>query len=655
VAVTLDTDTGEARLYHALADGKVRLAATAQNFSPPDATERDLEIGNLGGIRPFKGVVDNVRIFDGVLGEEEIGALFRADIPPRRTLKDYAQSAVPMSSLFRHADICFSTRWKNPKSFDVMKAFHANRVLWVYAADKNFIQQCREAGAETYQGAFNSTPRKVDESAYARNIEGQRVVAPWMVAFDRKNPVYWGCNNQPAFMEASISSAKKYVDAGADMLQFDDWQMTVSAGAWGGSCFCEKCMEGFRRYLQERLPIAKLKELGIEDIGQFNYRQYLGERFQIKDDKTYKEKKRALPTNEYFEDFQRRSVRAFFAELRKRINAEAGRVVPLSINSTLVRPGQEYNFIVDITDFFLGETWALTLPNILIGCKAAEGVGKWQVFSPIPRDVGETRLALAATYALGQLFLVPWDIYMGSDASGIKPRYFGKAEEYGDLYEFVHKNAPLFNEYETPAKVGVITNTDQYETVRTREVCQRLLEAQVPFTFVTPGHSYYDHSLDPKRLSQFDTLVRLNELEDFAPQDRATTESVADKVPVIHYSKLTDECLREMSLFEVWGPKNIYILPRTARNPEDRTLVCHVINPNQTQDLANLKWVSFLAKREALLGTKLMSARWYAPGQAERGANGDKAIDLEYEVLPEGVRVIIPKLPMWGVAVLRFE
>ena len=76
-------------------------------------------------------------------------------------------------------------------------------------------------------------------------------------------------------------------------------------------------------------------------------------------------------------------------------------------------------------------------------------------------------------------------------------------------------------------------------------------------------------------------------------------------------------------------------------------LVCHVLNRVDRDDAEELKWVSFLVKRWALLGDTLTGVRWHVPGR--------EAVDIEFEMLADGARIIIPRLPLWGIAELRFE
>lgn len=488
VAVTFDRTTGEAGCYHGLAGGELRHVSAWDGLPAPDASSGIVQIGNLGNIRPFHGVIDSLRAFDRVLDDGEIHAVFTSGAAgPRRGLRECVQNVRARSATFSFGDVCLSSRGKRPTSIETIEAFGANRLMWAYPADSEFIAACKRAGCETYQGAINSIPGTDETDAHALDLDGKPVVAPWMVAFNREKPWYWGCNNRPRFMELSAARAAALLTAGADWIQFDDWGLVVSAAGWGGACFCDDCMAAFRVYVEQDLSEDRRRELGMEDVQPFDYRSYLAERHGVRDAQSYKAKKRVLPTTAVFEDFQRESVRTFFVDLRKRLNAEAGRVVPLSINSTFYRPSQRSNYIPDLVDFLQGETWEMELADLALAAKTAEGLGTWQVFVPKPRDLAIARRAVAASYALGQLMLVPWDMYMGSDATGIRPRYYGTVEQYGDLFHFVRDYPQLFDGCESVATAGVIVDLDRYDGARVAGVCRRLFDAQVPFTFLPVG------------------------------------------------------------------------------------------------------------------------------------------------------------------------
>lgn len=88
-------------------------------------------------------------------------------------------------------------------------------------------------------------------------------------------------------------------------------------------------------------------------------------------------------------------------------------------------------------------------------------------------------------------------------------------------------------------------------------------------------------------------------------------------------------------------------MPRATRDPQDRRLVCHVLNRIERGATGSLKWVSFLVRRNALGDRNVTRARWFAPGE--------EAEDLEVEDMAQGTRIIIPKLGVWGIAELGLE
>jgi len=646
IAVTFDRRTGEAHCYHALLGRDIRVAGKWQ-LPPFDQAEHYLEIGNLAGIRPFKGYIDSVRVFDRVLPQDQVDALYLSEVR-MQSLKDYVQNVPRRPTVFDYGDVCLSSRSQRANSIETIKAFGANRLMWCYSANPDFIKQCKDAGIETFQGAVNSIPGTDETAAHALNFDGSPVVAPWMVAFNRKKPWYWGCNNRPQFMETSLARTEQALAAGADWIQFDDWAMVVSAAAWGGACFCEECRSGFRQYLTERPSTDRLADLGILDVETLDYRAFLAATHGVTDARSYKDKRRSIPTTPHFEDFQRRSVRQFFAQLRRRIDEQAGRAVPLSINSTFFRPDQRSNYIVDIVDFLQGETWHMSLVDLAIPAKVAEGLGKWQVFVPKPRDVQVARMAIAASYALGQLMLVPWDMYMGSDATGIRPRYYGTVEQYGDLFHFVRDNPELFNGCEAAPMVGLVVNLDRYDKHRTEQACQRLLASQVPFAIVPVGRAYSECGPDAERLRGFHTLITVGDAAEYADRDREAIEQASDDVTVLSDREATAQHLESISPFEVWGPPDgIHILPRARRAREDRKLFCHVLNRVEMADERPLKWISFVVRRSAFLGSDVAAVRWHSPGR--------KPHTLDYELLAAGVRVVVPQLPIWGIAEVDFE
>ncbi|MBI2299794.1 MAG: hypothetical protein HYU66_12780 [Armatimonadetes bacterium] len=635
LALTLDPDRHAGGIRLGRLDSPPQPVAAWTDLPVHDPGDGVLELANFLGIRPFKGDLDTVRLYAAALDDEAIHALWDEQ---RRAVRTLAERVAPhdLPLGLQHSDVFFSSRWGRPNALEAVKAFGANRVVWVYTSDAAWVKSMHDAGASV-EGAINSIPRVKDLSAYTVDLDGTKLVAPWMVDFDRKDPVKWGCCNQPAFCEAVLAQAKATLGAGADWLQYDDGALNVSAHEWGG-CFCDRCMAAFREYLAG-LPAEQVKRAGIESLDGFDYRQWLAAH-DVKDAATYKQRRRTLPTEPLFEDWLRRTVRSYFATLRQQLDQLAGRRVPLSLNANLQNPSAA--FLADQADLLIGETWSEALEDVAVCSAAAEALVRPQVTSPYPFHVQDTRLALAATYATGLFFLVPWDVWMGA---GTKERYFGTVQEYGDLYRFVREHAALLDGFATPAVVGLLVDLDHYDAVRVRRAAIRLLKARVPFALLPVGHRYVQAELDAKRLARLDLVIVACDAAVLAEADRAVLSTAAVLVAGDGDPLAVD--LTPLAPVEVWGPPGVRALPRVK--PGGRTLAIHVLNRNQREPhgpVAPLKYVSVGLRPAAQLGPKVARAVWHAVGA--------EPVAVEPEELPGLLRLVLPEVREWGILEVEF-
>lgn len=643
MAITHDREKGTATLYHATLGGSLTKVVEWTGIPVPDSGTESLQFGNLEEIRPFRGAIDNVRIYGDILSEEQLSKRILSEGRKAMTLEHSAAAMPELPTLFEHGDVLLSTRGKRKNSIETIRAFGPDRIMWCYSHDAAYITSCRAEGIRTFQSAINSIAGTTEPEAQALDLDGKPVVAPWMVAFNPKEPWYWGCNNRPRFLEHSVERATKALEAGADWIQFDDWSMIVHAHSWGGACFCDDCMAAFRKYLSTELAPGKLAELGFGPIDHFDYRTYLREHCGIPDAAAYKAKRGELATTPLFEHFQRLSVRRFFRDLRERMDTVAGRRVPLSLNASFYHPAQKSNYTADIVDFLQGETWHMGLVDLAVPAKTAEAIGTWQVFVPKPRELRTARRAIAASYALGQLMLIPWDMYMGSDATGIRPRYYGTPEQYGDLFAFAKKNGRLLDRYETCAWAAVVVDLDHYDKSRVHAVCQRLFDAQIPFRFTPVGSSYYPLSLDKAVLEKIPLVAVACSAENLREADREVLRQLGEKAPVLPDSRLTTEMLRPYSPLTVWGPEGIVVLPRAPRAADAKALALHLLNRTESEQIS---WISVLI-RKGVLSAPVTKATWHVPGK--------EPADLQIETHAEGTRLIIPELPIWGIVELKLD
>ncbi len=644
LAVTHDRAAGRAVLYHATENSALRRVAEWTGIPLPDAGTGPVQIGNLEKIRPFRGGLDSIRIYGQLLSADQLRELNSTAESRAMTLNASAALQPRLPGLFAHGDVLLSSRSKRKNSMAAIEAFNPDRLMWCYSADPGFIRACRSAGVRTFQAAINSIAGVDEPEAQALDLDGKPVVAPWMVAFSPKKPWYWGCNNRPRFLEYSLERAKKAVAAGADWVQFDDWSMIVSAHSWSGAGFCDDCMAAFRDYLRRNVPPEKRRKLGTGPLETFDYRTYLHRQCGIADAAAYMKKRGSLATTPVFEDFQRRSVRRFFRELRQQLDRATGRTVPLSINASLFHPDQRTNYLVDVVDFLQGETWHMGLADLAVPAKTAEGLGKWQVFVPKPRDLRTARRAIAASYALGQLMLVPWDMYMGSDATGVRPRYYGKPEQYGDLFRFVHASRALLDGFETCATAALLIDLDGPRDMdRLHEACERLFQLHVPFSIAPAGSRYYRAALRREVLSRMRYVLVACDPEKLSAPDRQVLGEVAAGTPVLTDRETDDAVLESASPFEVWGPAGIILMPRAPRETTQNVLALHVLNRTERDSVA---WVSVLIRKHALPGavTKVV---WHTPEAAP--------VTLPTEEHVDGTRIIFPRIGVWGIAEIHFR
>jgi hypothetical protein len=630
------------------------------------ASANELILGNLGGIRPFNGWMDRVRVFRNTLDEAALRDLFEAD---RASVNEVAVPQVAdlgwapaTTHRFRLAPsaIPFSTRWARTNSLDVMQDFHATHCLWVYGEDSNFVRRVQGAGL-FYQGTLNglqgqdhSTTNRTaqgDASGRHEDLDGNKNTPPWMVTFGPRT--FTGCCNHPAFRQLFFRDAQKLVAAGVDSIHVDDWEMNASWVRNAGVCFCDVCRSGFRDWLARRCSPAELKALGIADIAAFDYREHLKKK-GVPDAAAYRARYRTLPLTPQFTDFQIEGMRAFFKDFRQQLDAwSPGKYIPVSVNGLLTPLHADHVLYgVDVVDFLHGESSQnaeFQTPNeYIFGAKIAEAAGLTQVISPIPRSTARTRAALATTYARGQPPLVPWDLYMGSDATGIQPRYFGTREQYGDLYDFVRDHRDLLDTHVSAAEVGVLVNGDQ-PGAALEAFCRRLAASQTPFHIILGASRYARIPLRAEELRALRLLVEFSPLSSFCAEDQAVLQAARASGLTRFVSAAADvaaRCrLQELELLRLEGPENLYAFLRVNR--ERRSAAIHIVNWNLAPGGERAE------PYRKVTVTLLNPERWGTVSQALWHEPGQPPVVLEPERHTDCLRLTLPQVATWGIIEIK--
>ena len=332
-------------------------------------------------------------------------ALSAAEDNDQRTMAQMAQRIQRPAGFPQPSAVCFSSRWRHPANaqdphdtFRSAADFHATGFYWISGDSQAWFEDIKRRGYP-FQGWLSTIlPDKLfgntRQQGRILNEKGDLVTGPWMLAFQG----WWGCMNSPEYRAVYLDYVKMYIDAGADLLQMDDPGENYTAIQWGG-CYCPYCRE-------------KAARLG-----------------------------KSPP------EIQKESTEEFYRWIRGEIDAYAGRHVPFSCNS---HPGNKYffDFAFDfgLAELAEGQARAEALYRAV---RDAEGRGKAQMFTYVSTSLTRTRAAIGLAYACGTQIIVPWDVYI---ATGV-PRYFGKPEEYADLYGFARASARYLDGYEDAAVV----------------------------------------------------------------------------------------------------------------------------------------------------------------------------------------------------------
>lgn len=386
------------------------------------------------------------------------GTWQKAELVPREnlTVSQIARPRAMPAGVPHYSDVWFSTRRpqyeddSDPRNiFSVARSFHATRMNWIDASEKEFFKKASKSGF-AYIGAraglFVNLPADADADdnpaahGLITKLDGK--------AFRRIGGAVVGCVNNPVFRnEIWMQSARQKIGAGAVGLASDAAQVKVFSSRWV-PCYCDYCSVAFREYLQWHISSRQLKEWGITDLDEFDFRVHL---------RNCPESDLSKALQVLLIPFYEESLERFFKEMRAEINAYAGRHVPFSVNNGSTQGWPDY---MEVFDFGFAE---MSMPSanpehLYARSAAARRLGKAQIFhapkSNEPMAAANRRLIsrkiIATTYAVGAHTVVPWDVFMGIGFE----RYYGEPEEYADLYGFIRANAKYFDGYEEAAVIG---------------------------------------------------------------------------------------------------------------------------------------------------------------------------------------------------------
>lgn len=619
------------------------------------ATQRSRQIldigGNVSGDK-FYGYLDNVTLWTRPLAQDELRPALASAAPSllRIALPPPADLIFPIAldrdtALPRRSDVCLSSRWWHPRDgndpHDTLRdlaAFRATRLEWIYETRADRIRAVKERGLR-WISTINGNDSTPGRPLSIRNFDGDFVVYPHMVTWKQADglPPGAGCVNNPGFQKQQLETVSTALANGADGIQYDDWGSNAYVFGASGDCLCEHCVAKFRTFLTTHHRLEELAGWGVTDPATFNYREFLAVQRGVKSQTDYLAFVRRSPADPLrvaYTRFQMFSIREMLARLQREIKerrTQDGLRPTLAVNNAIVWPSQQsIQFAAaDLPDYYVFEGSDESVAGIFMYSKISEAMGKVSVMSPFPYEPHITRSSIALRYALGQLCLAPYDIWMRTSDL---PRYFGAADQYGDLFDFVRANEDLFDRHETVATAGIIVDTARAPDSRLRPLVEKLAYESIPFILIPLGSDFFTPAVNEEWFGRLPFVIDLSGL----PEVRQKFSQAR----FLRASPSADE-LRLLAVVQIEAP-DVLAVVRGRQDGADRSLLVHLINRNFDEAGRTLELEQ--------IGVRLLQPEfWGDPRQAELLAPSAAAEILELRSLGRDRRVVVPRLGSWAV------
>lgn len=282
-----------------------------------------------------------------------------------------------------------------------------------------------------------------DRDAYGNVIK----IAPW----------WQGCLNNPRFANFTKEIARSAIDAKIWGIHYDE-----SYGHWFWSypmpCFCDYCIQGFREWLKKEQP-SVWKELGINDLVNFNYRDFLAQN-----------NLQSEPWNSPLAQEYWRFLLYSTLDREREIVEDGKRYCREKWGKELIANANQYD-MVNLSSVVLGESpiydfinigWGLSfLPNqsSYIPCYLASRACGYDKPVVMFLDIQEEPPAFSALPNEGKGQLFRWlagEAYASGCFYALHHRFSlwaGPVDELARIGQFIKKNAHLFRDTKPYADV----------------------------------------------------------------------------------------------------------------------------------------------------------------------------------------------------------
>ncbi|MFA5629752.1 MAG: hypothetical protein WC958_05875 [Dehalococcoidales bacterium] len=354
------------------------------------------------------------------------------------------------------------TRPGRKGTIDAAIDFGANRVEWIYDVTENFLKQVQEAGI--FSGATMDPQGRPGvtnipdyyEKFTSRDLQGDPVTRTNFRKFsDWPIGRFTADVNIAEWKDLYIEHVAGFYNLPIISIMRDDRAATAGLIVDGGS-YTDDSIKMFQQFLAEHVSEEELARLGIENPETYDIRPHLISLGAPATEPEAEQKKWVRwdggPILRLYARAQMEAVAEFYRNVRKQVEEKTGRNIPWSCNHTGQWGPIERNFDYALGEFYTHQMQMETMVELarradeIDKIQGLQGVldGGWETRDPAGL-VEEMRLGIATAYSLGMLHMVPWDMYMPGKAK----RYFGKINDFADLFFWIRNNHFLFDDYKT--------------------------------------------------------------------------------------------------------------------------------------------------------------------------------------------------------------
>ncbi len=498
-----------------------------------------------------------------------------------------------------------------------------------------------------------------DPSLYwAKNLNGNDI--HWGNAADAggKYKGYthsWMSHQGPEFLNWLKYQVDRMTLAPVTHMMFDSQTSATRTLQWLGGDFSVPSMNGFRNYLKNKYSTQELAAMGIANINNFNYRQFLLNRgfshARFRSNASSIEGN--IPLYKDFVYFQRQSLNDTMEELFDYIDTKRPGI-EIGATTNVVEP-RGYVFSDRLT-YLAGEYGhphdVATSPSTgpLLHYKAAEALDKSLIYFPYPdafealykrNSPRQVRAWIAQAYASGSIFTIPGNVWIGGGRTwSVDSKYIA------DIYAFVKDHSELFDDYKAYSNVGLVYSvyaslleSGMSGSVNANKTLDYLIKENISFDLQIFGDP--DKPITPasQELSKYEAIIHDNDIKYLtAEQNNFLKTNGSNVISVSASNNVLKNLSWKVDVLTNNQIKNdiISVLPRVSSEDDNAPYVLHLINRkyNPSQDKAQLHRNVTVKFSKTMFKNVIKGVKYHIPGkpsvdvQLQTDSAGDYVLDI---------------------------